>query len=704
MTRKEKAAGIAVVLYVATALAAAAAPQLSFRSLSAMPGDTAFLDLDVTGADDYYLGVNVKFSLPNGVTVLSVANGDLLTDNFTLDSHRLDNSNTYTAFAYSVTDSIPPDEGSLLRFSLEVSSDLGELGLDTVAVVDVPVPILTSGIAAFDGDTALGHSAVDGVITLSRDPLGALAVSPLSRTVTASEGTTSFSVSNTGSASLSWVASVGATDTWLTITSGTGGVDAGVIEVAFEQNPSASSRSGSILVDAGDVPGSPVAATVTQAGNTSPWLVVLPAEQTVNADALSAEFAVTNAGPSTLNWAASLVEGGDWASISAGAAGIDAGTIRLSFSTNDAAADRTAVVRVVGTNALGSPAQVSLTQRGRQPLEVITPNGAEVWHRGVTETITWCSDAPKAVSSVSILLLKGGNVLRTIAQTTYNTGTYEWTIPLEMEPNHDYKIQILDVNYPSVHDESDSPFGINCPPDAPSNVVASDGEIQRVLITWDSVDTAVEYEIYRSEEDDPATAELLATTSTTSYKDTTAEGPTTLRESPFGCSGARVMKVYYYWVKSVNNCSASDFSLSDSGHRDRNTLKESVYEKALPSWPGDEENMSLAWPDSTLSLRLRSEEGIQPDSVWGIVQWADGESRTVTWLPLEEGDGWVVYMPEIAWAAWRYHRDDRGSGQCARGPDRPRVHGVSRWWNPGLRVRAKTLSRCGSLTTVTLAP
>ncbi|HUW60709.1 MAG TPA: Ser-Thr-rich GPI-anchored membrane family protein [Candidatus Bathyarchaeia archaeon] len=647
MTRKEKAMGIAVALYVAIALTAAAAPQLSFRPVSVMPGDTAFLELDVTGADDHYLGVNVKFSLPNGVTVSSVAMGDLLTDNFTLDSHRLDNSNTYTALAYSVTDSVPPDEGSLLRFGIEVSNDLAELGLDTVEVIEAAVPILKSGIAAFDGDTALDHTAANGMITLSRDPLPALAVVPPSRTVTSFDGTTSFSVSNAGSASLSWVASVNAADTWLTITSSTSGTDAGVIEVSFERNPAASSRSGSIVVDAGDVPGSPGVVTVTQVGNTNPWLDVLPAEQTVNADATSAEFTVANTGFSTLTWAASLVEGDDWASISAGVVGVNAGVIRLSFSTNNAAADRTAVVRVVGENAYGSPAQVTLTQRGREPLEVITPNGAEVWHRGITETITWCSESPKAVTSVSILLLKGGNVLRTIAETTHNIGAYEWTIPLDMEPSHNYKIQILDVNYPAVHDESDAPFGINCPPDSPTNVVASEGEPRRVEVTWEAVDTATSYEVYRSTSESFADAQLIGTTSATVYEDTQAAQPQ--GAAGFSCAQTKTPVYYWYWVKSVNGCDRSGEGYPDQGFRAKDKSEVNlVWARVLPGEPATADTLAAHW-NSTLAMRLSHESGIEPESVMGWVEWDGNKVVTTAWLPINDTDGWIVYAPTSSW-------------------------------------------------------
>ena len=77
-----------------------------------------------------------------------------------------------------------------------------------------------------------------------------------------------------------------------------------------------------------------------------------------------------------------------------------------------------------------------------------------------------------------------------------------------------------------------------------------------------------------------------------------------------------------------------------------------VYEPVLPATAG-KAGLRECGPLTPLAIRLRSDDGIVEDSVWGTVTWGDAASEDVTWQALDTGqtDGWVVYEPATAWPA-----------------------------------------------------
>ena len=104
-----------------------------------------------------------------------------------------------------------------------------------------------------------------------------ISVSPPSRDVAKDAGTTTFSVSNTGTGTMPWTAAVTPTSSWLTITSGTSGTDSGTINCSFPANTSTSTRTATIRVTATGATGSPVDVTVTQAPTPVPTPTPTPA-------------------------------------------------------------------------------------------------------------------------------------------------------------------------------------------------------------------------------------------------------------------------------------------------------------------------------------------------------------------------------------------------------------------------------------------
>jgi len=191
---------------------------------------------------------------------------------------------------------------------------------------------------------------------------GNLVISPVSRDMTKDAGTTTFSVSNTGTGTMPWSASV-ISGSWLTITSGASGTDSGTIYCSFTANTSTSARTATIHVTATGATGSPVDVTVTQAPTPVQLVLsVTPSKQAVSNDVGATTFSVSNTGTGDMQWTAAVTSGGSWLAISSGASGTNSGTITCNFTANTSSSARTATIRVTATGATGSPVDVTVTQ------------------------------------------------------------------------------------------------------------------------------------------------------------------------------------------------------------------------------------------------------------------------------------------------------------------------------------------------------
>ena len=236
-----------------------------------------------------------------------------------------------------------------------------------------------------------------------------LVISPVSRSVTKDAGATTFSVSNTGTGTMPWSASV-ISGSWLTITSGASGTDAGTINCNFTTNTSASSRTATIRVTATGATGSPADVTVTQAPTSvQPVLSVTPSNQVVAKDAGTTTFSVSNTGTGTMPWSASVISG-SWLTITSGASGTDAGTINCSFTANTSVSSRAATIRVTATGATGSPADVTVTQ---------APTSTKLTISGSVKT-----SSGTVISGVLITFNNGGGMA-----TTDGSGNYSVAVP-----------------------------------------------------------------------------------------------------------------------------------------------------------------------------------------------------------------------------------------------------------------------------------
>jgi Viral BACON domain/Invasin, domain 3 len=242
----------------------------------------------------------------------------------------------------------------------------------------------TSGTAV-----ALLYSVVAGTADVSASTYGitcnsifviftattVLSVNPTNRDVAKDIGTTTFSVSNTGTGTMPWTAAVTSGDSWLSVTSGASGSNSGTITCKFIENTSTTARKGTIQVTATGAASSPQDVTVTQAGQ--PVLSVSPASRDVAKDTGTATFGVSNTGTGTMPWTAAVTSGGSWLSITSGASGSNSGMITCKFIDNTTTAARMGTIQVTATGATGSPQNVTLTQAG-PPVLSVSPASRDV--------------------------------------------------------------------------------------------------------------------------------------------------------------------------------------------------------------------------------------------------------------------------------------------------------------------------------------
>jgi Secretion system C-terminal sorting domain/FG-GAP-like repeat len=94
------------------------------------------------------------------------------------------------------------------------------------------------------------------------------------------------------------------------------------------------------------------------------------------------------------------------------------------------------------------------------PLRVTSPNGGEVWRTNTTRNIQWISGAQE---DVYIELLDGPFVEGIISEGAENNGSFQWTIPQNLDLGNDYRIRLTLLSGEE-QDVSDEAFAIGMLP------------------------------------------------------------------------------------------------------------------------------------------------------------------------------------------------------------------------------------------------
>ncbi len=253
-------------------------------------------------------------------------------------------------------------------------------------------------------------AAGDNILTITQDDVfggqilltfpyvfPTLEVTPSERRVGYQEGSTTFSVSNTGTGDMNWTAEVIQGDSWLRITSGASGTNDGTITVHYTENTDIEhNKTGKIKVTAEGAEPSEVTVSVIQS-SPHPKLKVEPDNRNVGCHAGTTSFTVSNEGTGDMEWTAEVIEGGDWLSITSGDSGTNDGTIAVAFGENTSTETKIGRIRVTaGDGVEGSPKEVTIIQapcnyytltvhiRGQGQVQLQPPGGS---YRDGTEVI-----------------------------------------------------------------------------------------------------------------------------------------------------------------------------------------------------------------------------------------------------------------------------------------------------------------------------
>ncbi|MCX6646706.1 MAG: hypothetical protein NTY09_10160 [bacterium] len=133
-------------------------------------------------------------------------------------------------------------------------------------------------------------------------------------------------------------------------------------------------------------------------------------------------------------------------------------------------------------------------------ITVLSPNGSELWIEGNVYQITW--EASSVIQNVAILKSSdsGQQYLTPITLSTDNDGSYTWYVEPSGDTGSHQRIQILDANNTSIHDESDFDFTIFPEQEAPVNVLSPNGGETWIAgtsreITWTAVPSVLDVKI-----------------------------------------------------------------------------------------------------------------------------------------------------------------------------------------------------------------
>lgn len=122
-------------------------------------------------------------------------------------------------------------------------------------------------------------------------------------------------------------------------------------------------------------------------------------------------------------------------------------------------------------------------------LQLISPNGGEIWYIGDTRDITWTASDPNLnPNSVNLWYsLNGGNDYTSIAQDITNTESYAWQLPSVQCYNAKVRLALSDSYGNQGMKSSAGAFSIAyVPPAAPEGVSVNSAN-QNAVITWNAV-------------------------------------------------------------------------------------------------------------------------------------------------------------------------------------------------------------------------
>ncbi len=156
--------------------------------------------------------------------------------------------------------------------------------------------------------------------------------------------------------------------------------------------------------------------------------------------------------------------------------------------------DYTIEVRSIALPTIGDSSNDAFAISPPLAITVTTPNGGETYLQGTILPITWTTSGATG-TDVQILARSAGQTF-TVAASTANDGSFNWTVPAAQTPGTDYSIEVRSVSLPAIGDSSNAAFTIS-PPLAITVTAPNGGESYLpggvLPITWTNSGTTGTY-------------------------------------------------------------------------------------------------------------------------------------------------------------------------------------------------------------------
>ncbi len=135
-----------------------------------------------------------------------------------------------------------------------------------------------------------------------------------------------------------------------------------------------------------------------------------------------------------------------------------------------------------------------------QFIDVISPNGGELWEIGSEQVIEWNSPHSSLRVHIFIQPVQQPSIAQLIAENELNDGLYTWEISTALLAETNYRVKIQVVDDVSVYDESNGPFTLFSPPSFITLTSPNGGEVwlldSTYDITWNSDSPSANVKIY----------------------------------------------------------------------------------------------------------------------------------------------------------------------------------------------------------------
>ncbi len=234
-----------------------------------------------------------------------------------------------------------------------------------------------------------------------------LTVSPTSKNVSSTSGSTTYTISS----DLSWTAIDNAT--WINLSSASGSGNA-TLTATFDENFSSNSRTGSITIEGGGIS---KIVTLVQEGQTVPaYLTVTPSNIDVSASSGTVPFTIA----SNITWDSR--DDSDWLSKSPNN-GVGDGTLNAIYSSNTSPNSRVATITLTGG---GFSKDVTVTQAGTNAYLTVNPSEFNIEDTSGTVSFNITSNSSWTLSQksswISLSALNGnGDSLISISFSANNS-------------------------------------------------------------------------------------------------------------------------------------------------------------------------------------------------------------------------------------------------------------------------------------------